>query len=368
MIRTRSPRLGLGLVIAAAAILGGLPTAAASAGTPGELATTAVVRTASVFSTTVPSTVATCTEVRLPVALRAGLTKDVIVAGTMCVPRAWAPGRHAVDILVHGGMYNRQYWDWPVRPEVYSYARRTVQAGRATFFYDRLGAGSSTRLPGPQASFMNDVYGLHQVVEWLRGTYPVVNSIGHSLGSVVVLQEAGQYNDTDRVVATGLTHGHGLGFLLLPTMVYTALLDPQFADMDALDGAYITTLPGKRDELFYSASAESPVIAWDEAHKDVMTGSQASEAIAALTQPPLLNWSNRITARVLMVNGQQDAPFCNVDVSCLNDQTLTAAEMTYFTGARSFNAKVVPDTGHDLPLHPSAASSFAIINTWLTSG
>jgi pimeloyl-ACP methyl ester carboxylesterase len=110
------------------------------------------------------------------------------------------------------------------------------------------------------------------------------------------------------------------------------------------------------------------VIAWDEAHKDVMTGSQASGAIAELTKPPLLNWSNRISSPVLMVNGQQDAPFCNVDVSCLNDQVLTAAERPYFTGARSFSAKVIPDTGHNLPLHPSAGASFAVIDRWLTSG
>jgi pimeloyl-ACP methyl ester carboxylesterase len=135
-----------------------------------------------------------------------------------------------------------------------------------------------------------------------------------------------------------------------------------------LDGAYITTLPGKRRDLFYSRSAEPAVIAWDEAHKDVMTGSQASLAITQLTLPPLLNWSSRITSPVLMVNGQQDAPFCNVDVSCLNDLVLTMAEKPYFAGARSFGAKVIPDTGHDLPLHPSAGVSFAAINSWLTSG
>jgi pimeloyl-ACP methyl ester carboxylesterase len=313
---------------------------------------------------TISAESASCSEIRLPVALDAGLAKDAVLAGTLCVPVQWAPGPHAADILVHGGMYNRQYWDWPVRPEVYSYARRTVQAGRAVFYYDRLGAGTSTRMAGTQASFANDVFTLHQVVGWLRASYPLVHSIGHSLGSVVVLKEAGQFNDTDRVVLTGLTHGHGLGFLLLPTTIYTALLDPQFAGI-GLAGAYVTTLPGKRADLFYSASAEPDVIAWDEAHKDVMTASQASQAIYQLSLPPLLNWSNRIQAPVLMVNGQQDAPFCNVDVSCASDAVLTMAELAYFTGAESFAARIVPDTGHDLPLHPSAGASFDIVNNWI---
>ena len=337
----------LGAALIAVAAIGGIPAVASG--------------------TTVPAGSATCSEIRLPIALSAGRAKDAVLAGTLCVPVQWAAGPHTVDVLVHGGMYNRQYWDWPVRPEIYSYARRTVQAGRAAFFYDRLGAGSSTRQAGTQASFANDVFGLHQVIGWLRAGYPVVNSIGHSLGSVVVLKEAGEYNDTDRVVITGLTHGHGLGYLLLPTTIYTAVLDPQFADVELLDGAYVTTRPGKRAELFYSASAEPAVISWDEGHKDVMTASQASQAIYQLSLPPLLNWSNQISAPVLLVNGQQDAPFCNIDVSCLNDAILTAAEMPYFAGAASFSARVVPDTGHDLPLHPSAGTSFGIINSWLSS-
>src|SRR5688500_13235568 len=123
-----------------------------------------------VYTTTVPASSGTCTEVRLPVAFSAGQPKNAIIAGTLCVPVNWAAGPRTIDVLVHGGMYNRQYWDWPIRPETYSYARRTVQAGRATFFYDRYGAGLSTRPPGPQASFPNDVHGLHQVISWLRGT------------------------------------------------------------------------------------------------------------------------------------------------------------------------------------------------------
>ena len=360
-------QIAAGLLLATVAA-GGVPTTAQAVPIGGRSVITAenASRTAG-FSTTVPASSGTCTEVRLPVAFAAGRPKDAILAGTLCRPVQWAAGPRTVDVLVHGGMYNRQYWDWPVRPEVYSYARRTVQAGRAAFYYDRFGAGTSTRPPGPQASFANDVYGLHQVVSWLKETYPRVNSIGHSLGSVVVMKEAGQFQDPDRVVLTGLTHGHGLGFLLLPTTIYTALLDPQFADVQLLDGAYLTTLPGKRKELFYSASAEPDVIAWDEAHKDVMTASQASPAIYQLTLPPLLNWSNQITAPVLMVVGQQDAPFCNVDVSCAGDLMLTAAELPYFTGASSFTARTVPDTGHDLPLHPSAGTSFAMIDSWLGS-
>jgi len=327
-------------------------------------ATTAYHTTA--YQPTVPSSLANCSQLESTVALLPGLPKTATISGTLCVPTAWAAGPHALDVLVHGAMYNRQYWDWPVQPGTYSYARRTVAAGRAAFFYDGIGVGASSHPVGLRASFNSDVYALHQIVQRWRSSYPVVNVIGHSFGSVVVIEEAGQYQDVDHVVITGLTHGHGLGFLTLPTDIYTALLDPQFAGMiTLLDGGYLTTLPGKRAGLFYSGSADPAVIDYDEAHKDVMTASQATEAIAELTVPAGLNTSNRITAPVLMVDGQLDAPFCNVDVSCASDSALRAHEAGYFTGAQSFTVRTIPDTGHDLALHPSAGISFAVINDWL---
>jgi pimeloyl-ACP methyl ester carboxylesterase len=264
-------------------------------------------------------------------------------------------------------MYNREYWNWPVDPQVHSYVQRTVDAGRAAFFYDRFGAGQSTRpAKGRDADFKADVYALHQVIGWLRGSFGEVNVVGHSLGSVVAVDETARYNDADRLVVTGLTHGHGLGFLTLPTAIWTAFLDPQFAgDILLRDGGYVTTLPGKRRDLFYSASASPAVVAYDEGHKDVMTLSQTSQAIAALTQPPLLNRSTAVNRPVLLVNGELDAPFCGVDVSCANDAALYMAERPYYIGARSFTARVIPGTGHNLPLHPSAGQSFGVIDGWL---
>jgi pimeloyl-ACP methyl ester carboxylesterase len=361
------------ILIALLVTVAGLPVAApagraAGASDPGLLGILVGTPAAQTFSTTVPPSMATCSEQRLPAAMQPGLPPSFTIAGTLCVPVHWADGEHAVDVLVPGAMYNRMYWDWPLHPELYSYARRTVQAGRAAFFYDRFGTGASSHPTGMRASFTSDVYGLHQIVQWLRGDYPGVNVIGHSLGSVVVTQEAGQYQDVDHVVVTGLTHGHGLGFLTLPTAIYTALLDPQFTGMiTLLDGGYLTTLPGKRAGLFYSPSADPAVIAYDEAHKDVMTGSQTAEAIVELTLPAGLNVSNQIAAPVLMVVGQQDAPFCGVDVSCVSDATLRAHEAPYFTGAQSFTVNVIPNTGHDLPLHPSAGQSFDMISDWLVA-
>jgi len=308
---------------------------------------------------------ATCTEVRLAVAMAEGGPVNATLVGNLCRPKSGPVT--TVDVLVHGGMYNREYWNWPVAPQVHSFVQRTVTAGRAAFYYDRFGVGQSTRpVKGRDADFTADVFGLHQVIQAMRGSYAQVNVIGHSLGSVISIDEAARWNDADRLVITGLTHGHGLGFITLPTRIWTAFLDPLFRDLlDLRDGGYVTTLPGQRGPLFYSGSADPAVIAYDEAHKDVMTLSQAEQAIAALTLPPLFNRSRNVTRPVLLVNGVLDLPFCGVDVPCTSDGVLRAYEAPYYTGAPSFTARVVPGTGHDLPLHPSAGTSFGFIDSWL---
>jgi pimeloyl-ACP methyl ester carboxylesterase len=170
------------------------------------------------------------------------------------------------------------------------------------------------------------------------------------------------------VVVTGLTHGHGLGFLTLPTAIEPAGLDPQFLGVvPFLDAGYVTTIPGKRAGLFYSALADPAVIAYDEAHKDVMTVLVAAGAIASLTVPAGLNVSNAITAPVMLIVGEEDAPFCNVDVNCSTADGVRNHEAPYYTGAASLTVQTVAGTGHDLPLHPSGGTSFAAINAWMRS-
>src|SRR5712692_5380428 len=157
-----------------------------------------------------------CQSVVLPVALAPGQPASQAVLATYCQPLAWAIGPHEVDVMTPGATYNSAYWDWPQDPSLYSYADKTLQAGRATFDYDRVGTGKSSHPPSDQMTVNDEAYVLHQIVSWLRrsGDYGQVNLIGHSLGSVISIQEAGIYRDVSRVVVTGLLHAPnvGLGF------------------------------------------------------------------------------------------------------------------------------------------------------------
>lgn len=282
----------------------------------------------------------------------------------LCLPDA--PNVSKVDILLHGAAYNREYWDWPVSPALYSYTQRTLQAGRATLAYDRLGVGQSSRPASAAVTVESDAYVLHQIIQHVRSSPGLtdVTTVGHSLGSVVAQYEAGQYKDVDRLVVTGLVHAQGVGVTGALTSFYPAALDPQFAGL--LDPGYLTTTPGSRS-LFYNAAADPQVIAYDEAHKDVLSSMQLAQSFPFTLTPPILNVTSQITAPVLAVIGDEDALSCGLLLDCKNPAAVMANEAPYYPHAASLTTQIVANTGHDIALHPSAGQSFATINQWIST-
>jgi pimeloyl-ACP methyl ester carboxylesterase len=312
-----------------------------------------------------------CENVDLPVGLRPyqGLTQTV--SGTYCEPGDWAGGPREVDVLTPGATYNRQYWNWPVNPGLYSYVDKTLAAGRATFDYDRIGTGASSHPPSGQITIDTDAYVLHQIVDWLRGRfgYPQVNLVGHSLGSVISVQEAGRYQDVNRVVLTGLLQLPDVGIHFITTLaslLYPAAADPQFLNAN-LDTGYLTTIPGDRAGDFYSASADPAVVSYDEAHKDVVAVTDLATLATTWALPPGLNTSDSITAPVLVLIGEQDAIFCADPpaADCGQPAELLATEAPYFRNAASLTVDSIEGTGHDVALHPTADQSFGLINDWI---
>jgi pimeloyl-ACP methyl ester carboxylesterase len=308
-----------------------------------------------------------CETVSIPVALGSGQSKDYDIHGELCLPSSGAP--QSVDLLLPGGTYDSLYWDFPYNDYQYSYVKRTLDAGRATFNMDRIGTGESSIPNSAKVTFDADVYTAHQVVQWLRSErdFNDVTAVGHSTGSGIAVQEAAVYNDTDRVVATGLIHSPG--FKLISTLLvgglYPAALDPQFAGA-GLDPLYLTTTPGKRGPSFYSPQADPKVIAYDEANKDIVSGVEAPEIVSQVLLPPALNSSSKVTAPVLEIAGDQDI-LCGflVGADCSSQQSVYNYEKPYYPKAANFTFKQVPGAGHNLPLHPSADQSFDMIDQWI---
>ena len=111
------------------------------------------------------------------------------------------------------------------------------------------------------------------------------------------------------------------------------------------------------------------MISYDEAHKDVVPATDLTSLATTWALPPGLNVSDRITVPVLVVIGQHDAIFCTDPpvLDCAAPAALLAAEEPYYAAAPSLTVDVIPGSGHDIALHPSADQSFALINQWITS-
>jgi pimeloyl-ACP methyl ester carboxylesterase len=311
-----------------------------------------------------------CQTVTLPVGYGPGQPNNLTLHGTFCTPRTVSDSK-AVDILIPGGSYDSLYWDFPYQPQTYSYVEKTLAAGRATFNIDRLGTGQSSKPLSATVTEEADAYTVHQAIQWLRSTkgYSTVTMIGHSAGSIVAAHEAAQYNDASKLVFTGFLHSPSINLILtLGGGLYPAALDSQFIGK-IIDPGYLTTIPGKRASAFYASSADPKVIAYDDAHKNIVSGTEAVPIVSEILTPAALNISQRITAPVLTIVGDQDI-LCGpvlIGVDCSSSTSVQNYETPYYPHAASYQAIVVPNTGHNLPLHPSANQSFAKIDQWIRS-
>jgi pimeloyl-ACP methyl ester carboxylesterase len=306
-----------------------------------------------------------CQEVNVPAELP-GAHSGQFVEATYCLPYGRHPSK--IDVLVPGGTYDHAYWDWPQNPALYSYADKTLLAGRAVLAIDRLGTGDSSFPHAGEMTLAADVGALHRVVSWARAVagFGDVNVIAHSLGSIVAADDAAAWpGDPTRLVLTGFLHASSSNVGVLLADLVSAHGDPVLAgtSLGQLDPGYLTTLPGTRGQLFYF-HADPLVVAYDEAHKDVLSSTELGDVIRDAGAGTTL-----ITAPVLLAVGQDDWLFCEGTgaADCSSPVTVRQAELPRYASAASLSAIVVPATGHDLALSPTARLSFAMINAWLNS-
>lgn len=295
--------------------------------------------------------------------VRAGLlSQPYKVAGTLCRKTDPANDR-TVLITSHGATYNRRYWDWPQEPAKYSLVRRLV-ADASVLNIDLLGSGRSSRplsLQLPQAAQASM---LHQVVQRMRARgFTRVILVGHSSGSGTVTLEAAKYRDVDGVIVTGFLHRfapppQGAS---VPLALYPAQLDPAFAGL-GLDPGYLTTRPGTRGNpgFYNTAVADPSVIAYDDAHKDVVPTPQVAGFAVIVNDPSV---SKAVNVPVLSLVGNYDGGFCD-SPACPQ----AADEPAAWSPAAQLELHLIPNAGHDIHLHGAqyADAEAGYIREWLT--
>ncbi|MES1211150.1 MAG: alpha/beta fold hydrolase, partial [Acidobacteriota bacterium] len=242
---------------------------------------------------------------------------------------------------------------------------RATAAGYAVLSLDRIGIGQSDHPPAAEVTIESNAHVVHQIVQALRGGHLVVPSfgriraervvlVGHSLGSLISIQEAATYADVDGVVLTGLTHTvtPALGEVLL----YPASLDPRFAGSGIPDG-YLTTQPGGRTIFYHVPSADPAVIALDEETKETVTVAELETAF------PALGLSAGIHVPVLVVVGDLDRAFC-ADPSCTISGSIDI-EPGFYAADACAEAVAIPGAGHDLNLHIQAPQAYDAVLDWM---
>lgn len=295
--------------------------------------------------------------IRIPVALASGQPAGDTISGELCSTRGELRPGSTVQLLIPGATYAHDYWDFgTVNGVGYSYARAVAAEGIATLAIDPLGSGASSRPASTQITARTDTYVDHQVVQALRDggiagiRFGQVITVGHSLNSLIVWDEAIAYHDVDGIIVTGAAHSLAAAFASSGGF-YPAIKDPKFAG-SGLDPGYLTTVPGSRGKLFYNPrDADPAVIALDDARKDVFSGTELTTALPVVTSTA----TRAIDVPVLDILGGDDFTTCGLSTTggtfdCSSGAAVAAQEAPFYAPQAQFHACAIPGSGHDISL------------------
>jgi pimeloyl-ACP methyl ester carboxylesterase len=304
----------------------------------------------------------TCKKQRFSVAAGGLSTDTYAVSGELCGRRP--ANKHTLLITSHGATYNHLYWDWPQKPSVRSFVRNQP-AKVSVLNIDLLGSGASSHPVSAALTLQMQASMIHQLVARMRSRgFKYVILVGHSSGSGVATQEASTYHDVDGLIVTGFFHRlkppvPPPGGAAVPLSLFPAMLDPAFATK-GLDAGYFTTRPGARGNVgFYNpATADPAVIAYDDAHKDTVSGPHVAGFAVLLNDPSV---SRAVDIPVLSVVG-------NFDTFCDSPACPQAAEEPAAWSPRAqLEIHLIPDAGHCIHLHDvtHAQAEFRYVREWL---
>jgi alpha-beta hydrolase superfamily lysophospholipase len=286
---------------------------------------------------------------------------DVPTLGTVTVCGAatvTAAASNSLHVLLHGGTYNRWYWDPDVDRDRYSYVVAAARRGVSTLNLDLLGRGASSRPPGDRLGLTEQATAVACVLEQLRhegmcgARFANVSLVGHSLGSatiVLVLEASAQ---VDAAVITGFTRRRVPGASGVEPYGGPATADPRFGD-ESYRG-YHTLAPGSRPFFYYLPTAQARMLASDERHRDVTARAELEELVRDWEIP------SHSTVPVLVAVGEHDFTY-----SWPDPRAFAEAQRNYFPAASVLDTLVVPDTGHNLALHGRGPQSTTHILDWL---
>jgi pimeloyl-ACP methyl ester carboxylesterase len=309
----------------------------------------------------------TTEKTQVPVWLSPGGRVDYTVAAWLTRPK---DGKDLVFVTVPGSTYGHIYWDFPYKPETYSFVQTMAEAGYASLNIDRMGNGESSK---PSMDVTGDVQArvIHQLVDGLRSgsigghPYRKIVLVGHSLGSCVVIQEAASYGDADELIITGLLHyqsfpGSGTtGLMNLSAAMQNSDVsdDPIFKGIPTPS---YTTRPGMRGSIFYNVDHADPEVLKIDEETKVTTPVAENSAFRSVAR------TDEIRTPVLLVVGEMDRLFSGPSENLTLDK-VNAGEKKYFQPSTQLDFFVLPLSGHDINLQYNAQLWYEAAKSWVAA-
>lgn len=289
------------------------------------------------------------------------------IGATLCTPATGDVS--SIQFLTHGVGFDRYYWDFAPG---YSYVDYAASQGYATFLYDRLGTGMSSK-PDPIQTVQSplEVAIAAQLIGMLRSgyfsgkRYTHVVGAGHSYGSVVT-QALTAHAPTllDAAVLTGFTvNSTGLSNFLSGLNIAIASQNTP-SRFGSLNNGYLVASSAISNQIafFRSPGYDDTILARAEASKETVTVGQL------FTTTAVIGRANEYTGPVAIVNGDADLPFCLGNCTYPVDKS-SAVQHALYPQAKilSNSVYVAPNTGHGINLHYSAPGTFKFIQDFVKS-
>jgi pimeloyl-ACP methyl ester carboxylesterase len=310
----------------------------------------------------------TCTStprrVRFRVGLAAGLPAQWEVTGYLYLPQGEPSS--TVQVLVPGMTYDHRYW---IVPGKHDYTRHMISAGYAVLALDRIGTGESSRPPAADVVADAHAYVLHQVIQALRAghddvpAFSTVIAVGHSYGSGVAIIEAARYADIDGLIVSGMLHVTSGLHAEARSFFHHAADDPVLGQPGTdWPEFYMTQRPGLRARMLeHPADMDAEISRYNEAIKSTATIGEG-DTLQETYDP---RYSRAVTVPVLIVAGAHDALFAGDDVPVAPDSAAVHEfERDFYAPGADLEVHMIPQAGHSLNIHESAADWFAIALAW----
>ncbi|MCJ1326009.1 hypothetical protein MMC10_002672 [Thelotrema lepadinum] len=322
------------------------------------------------------------------------------ISAQLCIPQTGAKKTH-LQIATHGLVFDKRYWDVPIKASEYSYVDAALQAGYSILTYDRLGTGLSDKPDAytvVQAPLELEI--LRNITEQSRSgsllqqaaaaasiafpnstttsfpfssslTFDKIIHVGHSFGSFLTDALLIKYpNLTDAAVITGFILNSQLANMTITSadVTYAAENDPiSFSDRGS--GYIVPATASALQATFFSTRANSttgiggfePKLLEHafETRQPLTVGEWISGGPLNLGAP-----APNFTGPVQFVVAEYDFLVCRGDCKgTFSEDTLGLL----YPAAKDVNVHIQEGTGHGLTMHKGAKAGYQVTLNWLDS-